>query len=137
MAQVIKSTNGAIGYVDFSDAKASGLTLRLDQERGRQATMAPSLSGASEAVATATDPTQPDLRRPELVRGRPPTRSPSATYVIVYQKQTDTKVGKALKGWLNYLLTGARRWPSRPTSPRCRRACTQKAIAQLSQLQIG
>ena len=26
MAQVIKSTNGAIGYVDFSDAKASGLT---------------------------------------------------------------------------------------------------------------
>ncbi len=38
VAQIIKDTDGAIGYVDLSDAKASKPRLRLDQEQGRQAT---------------------------------------------------------------------------------------------------
>ena len=36
VAQIVKDTKGAIGYVDLSDAKASGLKLRQRQEPGRQ-----------------------------------------------------------------------------------------------------
>ena len=35
VAQVIKSTQGAIGYVDYSDAVATRAALRVGQERGR------------------------------------------------------------------------------------------------------
>ena len=35
VAQIVKSTPGAIGYVDYADAKASRADLRFGQEQGR------------------------------------------------------------------------------------------------------
>jgi phosphate transport system substrate-binding protein len=135
VAQVIKSTNGAIGYVDFSDAKAAGLTYASIKNKSGSYE-APTLAGASAAVGTAT--VNPNLTFFAL-DSTGPTAYPitSATYVIVYEKQTDTKLGNALKGWLNYLLTGAQALAEPANFAPLPSSLQQKAIAQLSQLQIG
>ena len=49
VAQIVKSTKGAIGYVDLSDAKASGLKYASVQEPGRQVHRADGLEAASAA----------------------------------------------------------------------------------------
>ncbi len=135
VAQVIKSTNGAIGYVDFSDAKASSLTYASIKNKAGDF-IAPSLSGASAAVASAT--INANLTYFALdSTGATAYPITSATYVIVYQKQTNTQLGNALKGWLNYLLTGAQALAEPANFAPLPSSLQQKAIAQLSQLQIG
>ena len=59
VAQVIKSTPGAIGYVDYADAKASGLTYASVQELFGPVTVAPSPTSASAAGTTVA--LKPDL----------------------------------------------------------------------------
>src|SRR6516225_9868593 len=58
VAQIIKSTPGAIGYVDYTDAKASGLSsASIKNKDGNY--VAPSPAGASAAAAGVT--VKPDL----------------------------------------------------------------------------
>ena len=58
VAQIIKSTPGAIGYVDYADAKASGLTYAsIKNQAGSY--VAPSVSAATAAADSAT--VKPDL----------------------------------------------------------------------------
>ncbi len=135
VAQVVKSTNGAIGYVDFSDAKASNLTFASIKNKSGSY-VAPSLAGATAAVSTAT--VNPDLTYFALdSSGATAYPITSATYVIVYQKQPNAQLGKALKGWLNYLLTGAQALAAPANFAALPSSLQQKAIAQLSTLQIG
>ena len=135
VAQVVKSTNGAIGYVDFSDAKAAGLTFASIKNKAGTYE-APSVAGAAAAVASA--PVNANLTYFALdSSGATAYPITSATYVIVYQKQTNTQLGNALKGWLNYLLTGAQALAQPANYAPLPSSLQQKAIAQLSQLQIG
>ncbi len=102
VAQAVKSTPGGIGYVDFSDAKASGLNLAsVKNQAGTYE--APSLAGATAALQTAT--INPDLTYDPLYAPGPnayPITSP--TWIIVYKMQTATNTGQALKAFLAYLL---------------------------------
>ena len=50
MAQIVKSTPGAIGYVDYADAKASGLTFASVKNKDGSY-VAPSAASASAAAA--------------------------------------------------------------------------------------
>ena len=53
MAQIVKSTPGAIGYVDYADAKATGLSsAEVKNKAGNY--VAPSTSAASVAAAGVT-----------------------------------------------------------------------------------
>ena len=53
VASIIKSTPGAVGYVDYSDAKASGLTFAsIKNSAGNY--VAPSVAGASAAASQVT-----------------------------------------------------------------------------------
>ena len=102
MAEKIKGTDGAIGYVDFSDAKAPGLKFAVDQERGREGRRA-SLAGATAAMASAevsADVTVSPMNAP----GADAYPITSPTYIIVYEKQTDHDKGTALKALLTYVL---------------------------------
>ena len=58
VAQIIKSTAGAIGYVDYADAKASGLTFASVKNKDGSY-VAPSVQSASEAASNAQ--LKPDL----------------------------------------------------------------------------
>ena len=52
VAQIIKQTDGAIGYVDLSDAKATGLTFAAIKNKDGKF-VEPSLEGATAALAGA------------------------------------------------------------------------------------
>ena len=52
MAQIVKSTPGAVGYVDYADAKASGLSFASVQNSSGKF-VAPSTAAASAAAAGA------------------------------------------------------------------------------------
>src|SRR5579859_3049375 len=76
VAQIIKSTPGAIGYVDYADAKAAGLTYAsVKNEAGTY--VAPSPSSASAAGTTVT-------LAPDLTFHAVWSSDPSA-YPITYQ----------------------------------------------------
>ncbi|HEY2300623.1 MAG TPA: phosphate ABC transporter substrate-binding protein PstS [Acidimicrobiales bacterium] len=135
VAQAVKSTSGAIGYVDYSDAKASGLNLASVKNAAGKA-QAPSLAGASAAIATAT--INPDLTYDPINAPGPdayPITSP--TWIVIYTQQTDQAKGQALKGFLNFILTTGQKDIATqddfaPLSPQLQ----QKAQAQLSQIVI-
>ncbi|MBU6328911.1 MAG: phosphate ABC transporter substrate-binding protein PstS [Acidobacteria bacterium] len=103
VAQLVKATNGAIGYVDYSDAKASNLTFAsIGNKDGKF--VQPSLEGASAALAGAT--INPDLTYSALnAPGADAYPITAGTYIIVYSTISDAKKAAAIRGWLNYVLT--------------------------------
>jgi phosphate transport system substrate-binding protein len=135
VAQVIKSTEGAVGYVDYSTAVAVGLSF-ASVKNSAGTPVAPTLAATSAAIAAASinadltyDPT--DAAGP----GAYPITSP--TWILTYKTQTDKAKGTALKAFLQYILTTgqgslATANDYAPLSP----TLDQKAIAQLDQLVI-
>ena len=95
--QLVKATDGAIGYVDFSDAKAGGLTFAsIKNAAGKY--VAPTLDGGVGGARRArrSTPTSPTTRSTRPVPTAYPITSP--TWIIVYTTQTDAKKGAALEG---------------------------------------
>ncbi len=101
VAQIVTKTDGAIGYVDFSDAQAIGMTYaKVKNADGKY--IAPSTASASLAVAGAT--VNADLTYdPINVAGPKVYPITSPTYIIVYQNQTDANKGNAIIAFLNYI----------------------------------
>jgi len=103
VAQIVKDTGGAIGYVDLSDAKASGLKLASVKNKAGKA-VKPTAAAASAAAAGAT--VNPDLTyNPLNAEGDASYPITAPTWIIVYQTQTDKAKGEALKSFLDFLLT--------------------------------
>ena len=95
------SIDGAIGYVDFSDAKASGLTFASIVNKAGTA-VAPSLDGASAALAKTT--LNPDLTYSPLdAEGDDSYPITTPTWIITAKTYTDTNVVTALKAFLSYV----------------------------------
>ena len=131
VALLVKDTPGAIGYVDYSDAKASGLSFASIKNKDGKF-VAPSLDGATAALQNATF--KDDLTYSALnTAGADAYPITAGTYVIVYT--TPASNAKAIKGWLTYLLTDAQKlakdvdFAPLPTSLR------DKALAQINQIQ--
>jgi phosphate transport system substrate-binding protein len=102
VAQVVKSTPGSIGYVEFPDAKTSDLTMASVRNLAGRV-VDPTLVGASAAMSGALvnanvtyDPT--NTPGPDAY----PITSPS--WIVVYRTQIDKGKGAALKAFLTYLL---------------------------------
>ncbi len=99
---IIKSTPGAIGYVDYADAKASNLVYASVKNSAGQF-VAPSTSAASAAASQAQ--VKPDLTFSAIW-------APGASsYPITYQSwdlvnaaQTSSSTAASLKAYLGYLL---------------------------------
>jgi phosphate transport system substrate-binding protein len=106
VAQLVKSTDGAIGYVDFSDAVAGELTYASIKNASGKF-IKPSTTSASLALAGLT--LNPDLTFDPINAsgaGAYPITSP--TWIMVYANQTDAKKGAALKAFLGFIYgTGA------------------------------
>jgi phosphate transport system substrate-binding protein len=102
VAQVIKSTPGAIGYVDYADAKASGLTYASVQNSSGKF-IAPSPTTASAAGTTTT--VAPDLTF-HAVWSSDPSAYPITyqSWDLVYQKQSSSNTTKMLKAYIGYLI---------------------------------
>jgi phosphate transport system substrate-binding protein len=135
VANLIKQTDGSIGYVDFADAKASKLVFASIKNKAGTFE-APTLAGATAALSTAQ--VAANLTYLALdsssADAYPIT---AATYVIVYQKQTDATVGKALQGWLTYLLTDGQALANPNNYAALPSTLAQKALAQVNTMQVG
>jgi phosphate transport system substrate-binding protein len=102
VAQTIKSTPGAIGYVDYADAKASGLTFAsVENKSGKY--IAPSPSSASPAGSGVT--VKPDLTF-AAVWSTSPTAYPITyqSWDLVYAKQSSANTAAMLKAYIGYLI---------------------------------
>jgi len=135
VAQSVKSTSGAIGYVDYSDAKASELSFASIKNKAGSF-VAPSLEGASAALEGAK--INPDLTYNALnAEGAQAYPITAGTWIIVYQKQANAQTGNNLKGYLNYILTEGQTFAADVDFAKLPSSLDQQAIAQLSKLQIG
>jgi phosphate transport system substrate-binding protein len=102
VAQIVKTTPGALGYVDFSDAKATGLTMASVKNKDGNY-VAPSAAGASASAAGVT--VNPDLTF-HAVWGSGAEAYPITyqSWVLVYEMQPNANTAAMLKAYLGYLL---------------------------------
>ena len=102
VAQIVKSTQGAIGYVDLSDAKASGLKYAsIKNKAGKY--VEPTSAGAS-AAGDGVEVKDNLLFSALDAKGDKAYPLTAQTWVIVYTKQTDKAKGEALKAYLTFLV---------------------------------
>jgi phosphate transport system substrate-binding protein len=132
VAQIVKTTSGAIGYVDYADAKASGLTYASVKNKAGSY-VAPSPTSASAAASGAT--VAPDLTF-HAVWSPVPNAYPITyqSYDLVYQKQSSSNTTKMLKAYIGYLLGPGQQLLSGLSYAPLPASIDQKAKAQLSKI---
>ncbi|HEX7841171.1 MAG TPA: phosphate ABC transporter substrate-binding protein PstS [Kofleriaceae bacterium] len=134
VAQIVKSTKGAVGYVDLSDAKATGLkfaTVKNQAGKFIEATV-DSASAAGDGIDvkdnllfSAIDP-KGDAAYPITYQ----------TWVIVYAKQTDHAKGTALKDYIKYLVTDGQALLKGLDFAPLPKGLADKTVAQLDKIQV-
>jgi phosphate transport system substrate-binding protein len=135
VAQIISGTDGAIGYVDLSDAVDAKLNLVSVQNKAGKF-VAPTLDGASAAAAGAT--VKDDLTySPIWATGDASYPITSPTWIIVYKKQTDKAKSDATKAFLKYILTDGQKLASTVNFSPLPADLATKAIAQLDSITVG
>ncbi|MCB1258927.1 MAG: substrate-binding domain-containing protein, partial [Acidimicrobiales bacterium] len=135
VAQIVKDTDGAIGYVDFSDAVATGLTFAAIKNKDGNYVEA-SLEGATAAVEGAE--VKDDLTYNPLNAGGADTYPITApTYVLVYVSQPDQTQLDNITGWLTYLLTDGQTLAPEVDFAPLPSDLQSKAMAQLDELKVG
>jgi phosphate transport system substrate-binding protein len=132
VAQIVKTTPGAVGYVDYSDAKASGLSFASVKNKEGDY-VAPSVSSATAAADNAT--VNPDLTFSAIwTAGAGSYPITYQSFVLVYQAQSAANTAKMLKAYIGYLLgDGQKTLPSLNYAP-LPASIDQKATAQLSKI---
>ncbi len=102
VAQIIKSTPGAIGYVDYATAKASSLTVAsIKNKDGSYIT--PSVQSATTAADNAT--IKPNLTFSAIwAPGASSYPITAQSWVLVYQTQPNANNAKMLQAYIGYLV---------------------------------
>jgi phosphate transport system substrate-binding protein len=102
VAQIVKSTPGAIGYVDYSTAKASALTFASIKNKAGSY-IAPSPTSASAAASQVT--VAPDLTFSAVwAAGASSYPITYQSWDLVYQTQSSKSTAKELQAYISYLL---------------------------------
>jgi phosphate transport system substrate-binding protein len=132
VAQIVKSTPGAIGYVDYADAKATGLTFAsVKNSSGNY--VAPSVTSATAAGDSVTP--KANLTFSAIwASGAQAYPITYQSFVLVYQTQSSTNNTAMLKAYIGYLLgPGQQMLPSLNYAP-LPSSIDQTATAQLSKI---
>ena len=134
VASIVKSTPGAIGYVDFTTAIASGLKSASVQEQGRRLRSADP-HGGLHGRGRRHD-RKSNLTFAAADASRAPTSYPVTyqSWDLVYAQQPNANDAALLKAYLGYLLgAGQQLLPSLYYAP-LPSSLDAKAVAQLSQI---
>jgi phosphate transport system substrate-binding protein len=132
VAQIVKSTAGAIGYVDYATAKASGLSFASVQNK-TGAYIAPSPTSASAAADGATVATNLTF----AAAWAPGASSYPITYQswdLVYAQQPSASDAALLKAYLGYLLGAGQQLLGNLGYAALPSNLDQMAVQQLSQI---
>jgi len=102
VASIVKSTPGAIGYVDYADAKASGLTFaNVKNSSGNYVAPSPtSATAAADSVTPAANLTFSAI----WASGAQAYPITYQSWVLCYETQSSTNVAAMLKAYIGYLL---------------------------------
>lgn len=103
VAQIVSTTEGAIGYVDLSDAKANNLKFAAVKNKAGKY-IEPTLEATTEA-AKGTKINDDLTFFLGWADGDGAYPIAAQTWIIAYTKQADPAKAAALKGLLTYLLT--------------------------------
>jgi phosphate transport system substrate-binding protein len=134
VAQIVKSTKGAVGYVDLSDAKASGVKYATIKNRAGKY-VEPTTAAAS-AAGDGIDVKSNLLFSALDAKGDKAYPITAQTWVIVYAKQSDRTKGEALKAYLNFLVKdGQSLLPDIDYAP-LPKGLQAKAIAQVDKVKL-
>jgi len=132
VASIIKSTPGAIGYVDYADAKASGLTYASVKNKSG-AYVAPSPTSASAAAAGVTVASNLTFAA-AWASGAAAYPITYQSWVLVYETQPNANDAAMLKAYVGYLVgDGQKLLPSLGYAP-LPSSLDQMAVAQLSMI---
>jgi phosphate transport system substrate-binding protein len=101
VANGVKTTDGGVGYIDYSDAKAAGLKFASVKNASGNF-IAPSVPSATAAlIGVKQNPDQ--TYNPLNTKNKLGYAITSPTYLLVNSQQTDPAVGNALKAFLTYI----------------------------------
>jgi phosphate transport system substrate-binding protein len=132
VAQIIKQTDGGIGYVDFSDATELKLTFASIKNKAGQF-VAPTLDGASAAVEgsqVADDLTYSPIN----VDGQAAYPITSPTYLLIKPKYDDPQKAALVRGFVRYMLTDGQSIAKDTNYAPLPSSLQQKALAQLDKI---
>lgn len=132
VAQIVSSTEGAIGYVDLSDAKANGLTFALVKNKAGKY-VEPTLEATTAAAENAK--INDDLTYfLGWADGDGAYPIAAQTWIIAYTKQADSAKAEALRGFLTYLLTDAQKTAADIDYAALPTALQTKALANIAKI---
>jgi phosphate transport system substrate-binding protein len=133
VAQIIKQADGAIGYVDLSDATESQLKFASIKNKDGQF-VAPTLDGAAGALEGAE--VAEDLTyNPLNASGSSAYPITSPTYLLVKTSYTDPAKANLVKGFVRYLLTDGQGIAKEVNFSALPSGLQQKALTQLDKIQ--
>ena len=132
VAQIVKSTSGAIGYVDYATAKASSLSLASVQNKSG-AFVAPSSASASAAVSGVTVASNLTFAA-AWASGASAYPITYQSWDLVYAQQPSASDAALLKAYLGYLLGAGQQLLGNLGYAPLPSSLDQMAVQQLSQI---
>jgi phosphate transport system substrate-binding protein len=132
VGQIVKSTDGAIGYVDFSDAKA--LKLKFASVKNKDGKfVAPTVKATTAAVEKAQ--VNQDLTfNPLNAAGKDAYPIASPTWILAYQSYSDSAKTTAIKNFLNYIYGNGQKIATQVDYAPLPKNLLDKAKAQVKKL---
>jgi phosphate transport system substrate-binding protein len=134
VAQIVKSTAGAIGYVDLPDAKASGLKYAAVKNAAGKfiEPTAASTQAAGEGIEVKDDLTFESVN--SKAEAAYPITAPS--WCMAYVKPADKAKGGAVKAYFQYMVTDGQKLLGEIDYAPLPKPLQDKAIAQVAKIQI-
>jgi phosphate transport system substrate-binding protein len=134
VAQIVKSTKGAIGYVDLPDAKATGLKYASVKNQAGKFIEPSSASAqaAGDGVELKDDGTFVSVN----AKGDATYPITAPTWCMVYTKQTDKAKGAAVKAYFQYMVNDAQKLITEIDFAPLSKALQDKANAQVAKIQV-
>jgi phosphate transport system substrate-binding protein len=133
VAQIIKQSDGAIGYVDMFDAVASRLVFAAIKNKDGHYVKA-SLDGATAALA-GVEPEDNLSYNPLDVAGADSYPITAPTYLLVRTKYDSTPKGENVKGFLKWLLTDGQQFAEPVHFAKLPPELQEKALTQVEKIQ--
>lgn len=134
VAQIVKSTKGAIGYVDLPDAKASELKYATVKNRAGKyiEPSSDSASAAGDGIDVKDNLTYVSVN----ASGDAAYPITAPTWCVAYAKQSSKAKGAAVKSYFKYMLTDAQALIKELDFAPLPRSLADKAVAQLDKIQV-
>jgi phosphate transport system substrate-binding protein len=135
VAQIIGDTEGAVGYVDLSDAEAASLTFASIKNKAGDFEQ-PTIEGAAKAMEGA-EVADDVTFTPLDVDGAGVYPITSPTYNLIRTKYKDQKTLDNIKGYFTYLLGDGQDLAESVSFAKLPDSLKEKALAQLDKPTVG